>query len=200
MPNHTSILPGRIIPRSFYCRPTEIVARELLGKCLVRCVGGVIRLGKIVETEAYLGSHDLASHSRFGKTKRTKVLFGPAGHSYIYFIYGIYYCLNIVTAGKESGSAVLIRAIEPVEGIREKTSGPGLLCRALNITINLNKCDVTQKGQLYIANSPEDEKITIVSSARVGIPYAKDWKDRPLRFYIKDNPFVSKTKPPPKKK
>src|SRR5258708_15175730 len=115
------------LPRSFYDRDTKLVARELLGKFLVHVEHGVERVGRIVEVEAYLGSHDLAAHSSKGLTERTKVMFGPPGHAYVYFIYGMYHCMNIVTEREGHASAVLFRALEPVKKIEGRTCGPRLL-------------------------------------------------------------------------
>lgn len=183
---------NKILPPAFYDRKTEIVARELLGKFLVRLSGKRKQITKIVETEAYLGPFDLAAHSRFGNTARTAVMFGPPGRAYVYLIYGMYYCLNIVTEAVGSGSAVLIRAVEPVEGVDGKTSGPGLLCRALGIDKSLNGADVTIAGPLYLEDAKELSPEKIVSAPRVGVDYSGLWKDKLLRFYIKDNPFVSR--------
>src|SRR3984957_5288584 len=121
------------LTRSFYDRDTVIVARELLGKYLVHVSQGVEHIGRIVEVEAYLGPHDLAAHSAKGLTKRTKIMFGPPGHAYIYLIYGMYYCMNVVTEAEGHASAVLIRAVEPIKNITGRTQGPGLLCKAMQI-------------------------------------------------------------------
>ena len=125
--------------RDFYDRDTEIVAQELLGKYLVHKTSHIERIGKIVEVEAYLGPHDLAAHSSKGVTNRTKVMFGPPGFAYVYLIYGIHYCLNVVTEPEGHGAAVLIRALEPIKNIDKPTNGPGRLCRAMEINKNLNK-------------------------------------------------------------
>src|SRR5579864_1074480 len=114
------------LPRSFYNRDTITVAKELLGKYLVHTKNGVTQIGKIVEVEAYIGAHDKAAHTCKGLTKRTEVMFGPAGHSYVYLIYGMYHCVNFVTEKEGHGSAVLIRAIEPIQNINARTQGPGL--------------------------------------------------------------------------
>src|SRR5512137_1657363 len=119
------------LDRSFYDRNTIVVARELLGKYLVHLSGGLERIGRIVEDEAYLGPHDLAAHSSKGLTNRTKVMFGPPGHGYVYMIYGMYYCMNVVTEREGHASAVLLRAVEPVKNIEGRTQGPGLLCKAM---------------------------------------------------------------------
>lgn len=179
------------LPREFYDRDTILVAKELLGKFLVHKSRGVTRVGKIVEVEAYLGPHDLAAHSAKGLTERTKVMFGPPGHAYVYLIYGIHFCMNVVTEREGHASAVLLRAIEPVENISEKTSGPGLLCRAMQIDRRLNAHDLLS-DDFYIAAPEKSETVVIVKRPRIGVDYAKHWAKRHLRFYIKDNPFVSR--------
>src|ERR1017187_1335591 len=123
----------RKLPRSFYDRETIVVARELLGKYLVHESRGTERVGRIVEVEAYLGPHDLAAHSARGLTERTKVMFGPPGHAYVYFIYGIYHCMNVVTEREGHASPVLLRAIEPVKNVGGRTCGPGRVCLAPHI-------------------------------------------------------------------
>lgn len=179
------------LPQEFYNRDTIVVAKELLGKYIVRVVDGVEKIGKIVEVEAYLGPHDLAAHSARGKTERTKVMFGPPGHAYVYMIYGIYYCLNAVTEQEGRAAAVLIRAIEPIKSIDAKTQGPGLLCKAMQIDKTLNACALTS-DELYIATDFSSAPFTIVKKARIGVDYAKHWAKRLLRFYIKGNRFVSR--------
>src|SRR6202165_5394080 len=120
---------GRKLPRSFYGRDTQVVAQELRGKHLVHVVDGVERVGRIVETEAYLGPHDLAAHSAKGLTNRTRVMFGPPGHAYVYLIYGMHWCMNVVTEKEGQAAAVLLRALEPVKNIETRTQGPALLCK-----------------------------------------------------------------------
>src|SRR5271170_347865 len=142
------------LPRAFYDRDTIVVAKELLGKHLVHNSRGVKRVGKIVEVEAYLGPHDLAAHSAKGLTERTKVMFGPPGHAYVYLIYGMYHCMNVVTEREGHASAVLLRAIEPVENIEGRTCGPGLLCRAMKIDRRLNAQDLLSVD-FYIARPDE---------------------------------------------
>ena len=178
------------LTRAFYDRDTIVVARELLGKFLVHKSNGIERVGKIVETEAYLGPHDLAAHSARGLTPRTKIMFGPPGHAYVYFIYGMYFCMNVVTEREGHASAVLLRAIEPVQNISEKTSGPGLLCRAMKIDKRLNGHDLLS-DDFFIAESGT-EKFSIIKRPRIGVDYAKHWAKRHLRFYIKGNLFVSR--------
>jgi DNA-3-methyladenine glycosylase len=179
------------LPREFYARDTIVVARDLLGKSLVHIVDGVERVGKIVEVEAYLGPHDLAAHSCKGLTKRTQVMFGPPGYAYVYLIYGMYNCMNVVTQAEGHASAVLIRALEPVKNIDKATRGPGLLCKALQIDRSLNGHDLLSNN-FFIAQADEAKKIVIVKKKRIGVDYAKHWAHRLLRFYIKNNPFVSK--------
>lgn len=181
----------RKLPRSFYDRDTIIVARELLGKLLVHRSPGVERTGKIVEVEAYLGPHDLAAHSAKGRTERTKTMFGPPGHAYVYFIYGMYHCMNVVTEREGHASAVLLRAIEPVKNVEGRTCGPGLLCRAMEIDRRLNAHDLLS-DDFFIAAPEETEPFAIIKRPRIGVDYAKHWAKRHLRFYIKGNPFVSR--------
>ena len=181
----------RKLGRTFYDRDTIAVARELLGKYLVHGWRGVERIGRIVEVEAYLGSHDLAAHSSKGLTERTKVMFGPPGHAYVYLIYGMYYCMNVVTEEEGHGSAVLLRAIEPVKNVAGRTQGPGLLCQAMHIDQRLNAHDLLS-DDFYIAASATSEPLKIVKRPRVGVDYAGSWAKRHLRFYLKGNSFVSR--------
>lgn len=179
------------LPRSFYDRDTVIVARELLGKCLVHVSGGVARIGRIVEVEAYLGPHDLAAHSARGLTKRTQVMFGPPGHAYVYLIYGMYYCMNVVTQPEGVASAVLLRAVEPIKNVEGRTQGPGLLCKVMHIDNRLNGHDLLS-DDFYIADTGAPTDFTVVKRPRIGVAYAGIWARRLLRFYIKGNLFVSK--------
>jgi len=179
------------LPRPFYDRDTIAAARELLGKHLVHVSGGMKRVGRIVEVEAYLGPHDLAAHSARGLTKRTQVMFGPPGHAYVYLIYGMYYCMNVVTQPEGIASAVLLRAIEPVKNVQGRTQGPGLLCKAMDIDKRLNGHDLVSED-FYIAAPDEPEAFTIAKRPRIGVAYAGPWAKRLLRFYIKGNPFVSR--------
>ena len=176
--------------RSFYDRDTATVARELLGKWLVRRDRGGMHVGRIVEVEAYVGPHDLACHSSKGLTQRTRVMFGPPGHAYVYLIYGMYHCLNVVTEGEGIGAAVLLRAIEPVLNVAGRTSGPGLLCRAMQIDLRLNGCDLIG-DELFLAEPDMMARFTTVKGPRIGVDYAGIWARRRLRFYIRGNPFVS---------
>jgi DNA-3-methyladenine glycosylase len=194
-----------ILKREFYNRDSITVAKELLGKILIHEAPEGITAGKIVETEAYKGPEDKASHS-YGnrRTPRTETMFGPKGHSYIYLIYGLYCCLN-VTSGAVVGKpeATLIRAVEPLKGIdlmmkrRGSTgqmtnlaSGPGRLCIAMGLSKVQNGIDVCQPP-FCIEDNQTIDSINIVETTRIGVDYAADWKDKPWRFYIKNNPFVS---------
>ena len=180
----------RKLPRSFYDRDTITVAKDLLGKYLVHVVNGKKYIGKIVEVEAYLGAHDLAAHSSKGITKRTQIMYGPPGHAYVYLIYGMYYCVNVVTEQEGNGSAVLLRALEPIKNITAATNGPGRLCKAMHITKQLNGHDLLSHD-FYVAAAPAEDPISIVKKPRIGVDYAKHWAKRLLRFYIKNNSFVS---------
>jgi DNA-3-methyladenine glycosylase len=177
--------------RSFYDRDTVTVAKELLGKHLVRAINGIIRIGRIVEVEAYLGPHDRAAHSARGRTARNAVMFGPPGRAYVYMIYGMYFCMNVVTEKEGHASAVLLRALEPVQNVTEKTRGPGLLCRALGIDRRLNDHDL-ESADLFIGSDGDGARFDIVARPRIGVDYAGVWARRRLRFYIKNNPFVSR--------
>jgi len=184
---------GRVqqLPREFYDRDTVLVARELLGKLLVHRADGVTRVGKIVEVEAYLGEQDLAAHSSRGRTPRTQIMFGPPGHAYVYFIYGMHYCVNVVTEREGHASAVLLRAVEPVKNLDGRTCGPGLLCRAMRIDKKLNGHDLLS-DDFFISGSEVTDEFSIVKRPRIGVDYARHWAKRHLRFYIKGNPFVSR--------
>jgi DNA-3-methyladenine glycosylase len=187
----TSVLNKNRLPRSFYDRDAESVALDLLGKYLVCVRDGVARVGRIVEVEAYLGEHDQAAHSCKGLTPRTKVMFGPPGYAYVYLIYGMYHCMNVVTEREGLASAVLLRALEPVKNIELRTQGPGLLSKAMGIDKTLNEQDLLS-DEFFIAHGENDATIKIVKRPRIGVDYAGEWAKKLLRFYIKDNPFVSK--------
>ncbi len=181
----------RKLQRSFYDRDTILVARELLGKHLVHVVDGIARVGRIVETEAYLGPHDLAAHSARGLTPRTRVMFGPPGHAYVYLVYGMHWCMNVVTEGEGHASAVLLRALEPVADLDGRTQGPALLCKAMGITGALTGHDLAS-CELFVADPGPAPPIAIVRRPRIGVDYAGHWTRRLLRFYIRGNPFVSR--------
>lgn len=180
------------LSRAFYDRDTIVVAKELLGKYLVHISRGVERVGRIVEVEAYLGPHDLAAHSARGLTERTKVMFGPPGHAYVYLIYGMHWCMNVVTQGEGQASAVLLRALEPVRNLEGRTQGPGLLCKAMGIDKRLNAHDLLSQNFHIAADRGREDRVAIVHRRRIGVDYAGHWAKRLLRFYIKGNPFVSK--------
>lgn len=181
----------RPLPRDFYARDTQVVARDLLGKSLVHRVDGVARVGRIVEVEAYLGPGDLAAHTARGETPRTRAMFGPPGHAYVYLIYGMHHCMNVVTEPEGTGTAVLLRALEPVANLEGPTNGPGRLCKAMGI-------DRRQYGQdlvasdLFITTHSRVASFSIVAAPRVGVERAGEWALKPLRFYIEGNPFVSR--------
>ena len=179
------------LSREFYNRETTAVARDLLGLHLVHRSQNIERIGKIVEVEAYLGEHDFASHSSKGLTKRTAVMFGPPGFAYVYLIYGVYHCFNVVTEPTGVGAAVLIRAIEPILNITDRACGPGLLCKAIKIDRQLNAHDLLSDN-LFITDQDAESPNNIVETPRIGVHYAKEWAAIPLRFYIQGNPFVSK--------
>lgn len=181
------------LPREFYDRNTITVAQDLLGKLLVHISEGVERIGRIVETEAYLGPHDLAAHSSKGLTPRTKVMFGPPGYAYVYFIYGMYFCMNVVTEREGHASAVLLRAIEPVKNIEGRSCGPGLLCKAMRIDKHLHGHDLLS-NDFFLAAPVKAEVFKMVKGPRIGVDYAKHWAKRHLRFYIKGNAYVSRVR------
>jgi DNA-3-methyladenine glycosylase len=190
-----------ILTREFYNRSTIKVARELLGHYLVKKTPSGLMMGRIIETEAYCGPKDKANHASKGLTERTAPMFGPAGYSYIYLVYGMYCCLNIVTEKEGYPAAVLIRSIEPIKGINLMmknrclvrtghcpiltTNGPGKLCQALNLTKKQNNLDITtKKNDLWVETPPKKNKITIKKGPRIGIDYAGKYKDKLWRFWI----------------
>lgn len=196
--------------REFYNRDSIVVAKELLGKVLVHETGGQKISARIVEAEAYMGIADKAAHSYGGRrTARVEVMYGGPGFSYVFFIYGMYYCFNIVTREEGNPQAVLLRAVEPVEGlelmarsrfeksygqltksqIKGLTNGPGKLCGALQIDRSLNGEDLCG-SKLYVEEG-QNEKFNIAAAKRVGIDYAEEAKDFLWRFYMEDNPYVS---------
>lgn len=192
---------GAALPASFYARPTSQVARSLLGHILISGVGGRRVAGRIVETEAYVGPEDPACHG-YGarKTRRNASLFGPPGRAYVYFTYGMHWCLNAVTEAEGFPAAVLIRALEPLAGIatmrrrrgavpdRQLCAGPARLCEALAVT-GRNDGAPLQRGSLRIVRAPSRQHLAIEVTPRIGISRAVDW---PLRFLIKGSPWVSR--------
>jgi DNA-3-methyladenine glycosylase len=178
------------LPRQFYAGRTLAVARQLIGMHLVHDDGATRRVGRIVETEAYQGPEDLAAHSARGRTPRNDVMFGPPGHAYVYFIYGFWYCMNVVTREEGVPHAVLLRALEPMEGITDKTWGPGLLCRAMNIDRALNGSDLLGT-KLWLERPIGAKRTRIATATRIGVDYSGDWAQRPWRFFDRDSPYVS---------
>jgi len=191
------IIESCILERDFYARPAIEVARDCLGKILVHGKTA----GRIVETEAYLGVDDRAAHAWRGITERTRVIFGPPGHAYIYFIYGMYECLNFVAEPEGQAGCVLIRAVEPVAGIEgmrrrrptvkrveDLASGPGKLTRAMGISRKQNGADLTG-SRLHARGLRKDARFEVKVTPRIGITHCADW---PLRFLIANNRFVSR--------
>ncbi len=189
------------LPREFYSRNTLVVAKDLLGKYLIRHLNDENIVAKIVEVEAYRGSDDPASHAYKGQTPRNQLMFGKAGFSYVYFTYGKHYCLNVTTEKEGIPGAVLIRAIEIMDGLEiarqnrkanslvNLSNGPGKLTEALNITKIHNGLDLTERNELFIRHSEIDRSHEITVSRRIGI---KAGSEKLWRFYIKDSTFVSK--------
>jgi DNA-3-methyladenine glycosylase len=187
----------KILPRSFYRDSADVVARNLLGKLVVRRIGRKRLIGRITEIEAYLGAADPAAHSFIGKTARNAVLFGPPGFAYVYFIYGMHYCLNFSCSTDGEAEGVLIRSLDPIEGLETMarlrgfatvpktsllTSGPGRLCEALDITrANTNGLDVTRADSLLQVLDDGFRPSSILTTPRIGIRKAAD---RPLRFLV----------------
>lgn len=192
---------GAPLPRAFYARATEAVARELLGAVLVCRSPEGTTAGRIVETEAYLGEHDLACHAAAGRTARTEPLYGEPGTAYVYFIYGVHWCFNAVTRPVGQPSAVLVRAVEPVRGVElmrrrrpaarrdvDLTNGPGKLCQAMGIGREHNGLSL-QRSPIRILRGERVPDRRVLVTPRIGITQCADW---PLRWVIADNPFVSK--------
>lgn len=191
------------LSRSFFERDALVLARALLGTRLIVRADGGLRVARIVETEAYRGPTDLACHARAGVTKRTRTLFGPPGHAYVFLIYGVHDCFNVVAHAEGSGHAVLVRGVEPIAGIDEGvgTHGPGRLTRALGITRADDALDLASGGRIFLAERDRRPKVGV--SPRVGIAYAGAWADRPWRFFDKESRHVSRPpasaigRPPP---
>lgn len=172
-----------ILQRAYFAQSTLRVARSLIGKYLVRAINGRILSGQIVEVEAYVGAQDKACHASKGRTQRTEVLFGPPGVAYVYLIYGMYHCLNVVTEREEFPSAVLIRAID-IDG--ELVDGPGRLCRALQIDRRLNRVDLTTGESIWFEDRGGLVKRGDVGThPRVGVDYAGEWAKKPWRFRLR---------------
>ena len=193
----------RKLPDKFFARKTNLVAKDLLGQYLVRKINNKEIICRITEVESYIGPKDKASHASKGRTSRTEIMFGPAGRFYVYLIYGMYYCLNLITEDKDFPAAILIRSVEPISNLeiikknrkinnniaaknilKNLTNGPGKLCQALNITKEFNGKKFNQ--DLYIADSGEKiPKNKIISAKRLNINYAQEYKEKLWRFYIK---------------
>ena len=195
---------GAPLPEKFYDRETEIVSRELLGAVLECTTPEGITRGRIVETEAYLGPHDPACHAVAGLTPRTEHLFGPPGVAYVYLIYGMYWCFNAVTRERGHGSAVLVRAVAPIDGVelmrrrrpkvkrdRDLTNGPGKLCLAMGIVGSMSGSSL-RNGPIVIRAGAAVPDADVVVTPRIGITRAADWA---LRYLVRDDPYVSATPP-----
>ncbi len=194
---------GSVLPPTFYDRDTELVARDLLGMILECETDEGLAAGRIVETEAYLGADDPACHAVAGRTARTWHLFGPPGTAYVYFIYGVHWCFNAVTREEGHGSAVLVRAVEPTDGVelmrrrrpaarrdRDLTNGPGKLCRALGIDGALDGLALSADSPLRIRVGESVDDDSVLVSPRIGITRAAD---APLRWMVRDSEYVSRT-------
>ena len=193
------------LSRSFYARDTLTVARELLGQRLVRLLDSERISGRIVEVEAYVGERDQASHARFGRTRRNKPMYGPPGHAYVYLIYGMHHCLNVVTERDGYPAATLIRALEPLEGIEEMrtrrggrpdkqlTSGPARLCQALDIGRQFDGADLcAPDALLFLEEDAEVPDAAVASGPRVGVRGDEVAVTVPWRFYVRENRNVSR--------
>jgi DNA-3-methyladenine glycosylase len=197
------------LSRKFYERRADLLARALLGQVLVRVLEDSTRLsGRIVETEAYLGEIDRAAHSYGGRrSARNASMWGAAGHAYVYFIYGLHYCMNVVADGPERPTAVLIRALEPLEGLEtmrqhragrmpagrlrdtDLCSGPAKLAQALRLDRALDGADLVSGVSLFLERGARVARI--IAAPRIGVAYAREWADKPLRFYVAGNAHVS---------
>ncbi|GAI25952.1 unnamed protein product [marine sediment metagenome] len=185
------------LKRSFFIRSTLVVAKDLLGKYLVRKVGNKKLIGKIVETEAYIGPKDRASHAYGGKvTPRNKTEYLIGGHIYIYLCYGMYWQFNVTTEKAGKPECVLIRALEPLNAkakSKKVASGPGKLCQWLKLNKSFDREDLVKSKRIWLEASGEGiKKSQLVAAKRIGIEYAGSWKNKPWRFYISDNPFISR--------
>jgi len=178
------ILDAQPLPLSFYERETTQVARDLLGTLLVRKTCDTLQIGRIVETEAYLGIQDKACHASKGRTSRTETMFGPPGHAYVYLVYGMHHCLNVVTEPEGNACAVLLRALEPVYGITTRCDGPGRLCRSLGIDRTFNGQRLTS-SDLWISPRLPGPAPCMDRRPRVGVDYAGVWARRLLRFMVR---------------
>ncbi|HEY1958675.1 MAG TPA: DNA-3-methyladenine glycosylase [Polyangiaceae bacterium] len=180
------------LPRAFFARDALVVARALVGTRIVHREGDRVRVARIVETEAYRGPKDLACHARAGLTKRTRTLFGPPGHAYVFFVYGMHECFNVVCKAEGAGHAVLVRAAEILEGASERADGPGRFARAMGLTRAYDGASLLGDPLFLL---PRTEIVRIRTTPRVGVAYAGEWADRPWRFCDACSLHVSK---PPK--
>ncbi len=180
------------LPRNDYARPAIELAPALLGSIMVRRVDGQLRRARLIEIEAYLGPKDLAAHSSKGRTARTEVMFGPPGHAYVYFIYGMHFMFNIVAGTEGEAQALLVRGAEPLDGWDVDLSGPGRLARAFGIVRADNGLDLTGNDIHLLADPAYRPRI--VRRKRVGVDYARHWKDRLLRFIDAGSPASKKLK------
>jgi DNA-3-methyladenine glycosylase len=179
------------LPRTFFARNAVALAQDLIGMQLVIRQPQGLTIGRIVETEAYEGPDDLAAHSVGGRrTARTEIMYGPAGYAYVYLIYGVWNCLNVVAAKPGIPHAVLLRAVEPVSAIAAPSWGPGLLCRAFDIDRSHNGLDLRGKD-LWIQAPKSAPAVRLGAGPRIGVDYAGEWARRPWRFFDQDSPYVS---------
>ncbi|MFC1598860.1 DNA-3-methyladenine glycosylase [Patescibacteria group bacterium] len=198
------------LPANFYKNNSFLLAEKLLGKFLIRKYNNHTLVGKITETECYYGHDDLASHASRGKTERTKLMFDQPGLAYIYLVYGMYYCFNIVSEAKDFPAAILIRSIEPISGLKQMaknrqlqpdslnsniklTTGPGKLCQAFKIDKKLNGENLIKSERIYLAKNPQEKisKTQIATGKRIGIDYAGKYKNKLWRYYLKNNQYIS---------
>lgn len=182
---------GSRLTREVYARPTLDVAPDLLGCWLVHDLPDGRRAGRIVEVEAYVGTDDLASHASRGRTPRASIMYGPPGFGYVFLIYGMHHCFNVVTDAEDVAGAVLIRAVEPGEGVSGATDGPGRVCRALGIDRSATGHDLTS-APLWLERRPGPPPGPIATSPRIGVEYAGAWASRPWRFYLPASRHVSR--------
>jgi DNA-3-methyladenine glycosylase len=181
----------------FYRQPALKVARALLGQRLVHAGTWGRRVGRIVEAEAYVGEHDLACHASKGRTPRTQVLFGPPGRAYVYFIYGMYHCFNVVTCPEGEAAAVLVRGLEPLEGFASsaRLDGPGKLCRAMGIDLSHNRTNLLEPGgALFLEPGAPVPPRQVARGPRIGVDYAGVWAAKPYRFWVVGSAGVSRSR------
>jgi DNA-3-methyladenine glycosylase len=176
----------------FFARNTLTVAQDLLGTLLVHELADAVLVGRVVETEAYIGPDDRGSHAHRGRTARTAPMFGPPGHAYVYLIYGMHSCLNVVTDADGYPAAVLLRAVEAVEGLPGPARGPALLCRAMEIDRRYTGINLTSPPLYFLPGDSPIPTDHVASGPRIGIDYAGDWAARPWRFWVAASPAVSR--------